>query len=170
MNLWRIGTILIAASISIVWVSGFMVINNHYGVEGNYDPGEIRSVILSLAGDVHVEVETPYGGRVSVYVLTWQDTLLVAQNKSLNGTKPVIQRVNTTSCDEVLSVPLPGLYSFVVTPVLNQTTYVRANIYRVVPQGMILTSGLLCAICGVILILPSALNRFRRASGRVIGA
>jgi len=112
-------------------------------------PDDCHGFLLSLGGSLTLIAGEVEGKLFSLYILTYEDTLMCLQKSSVNQTSPVLFRENITFISETVSIIFPGTYGILVFPVENETVTVGITIGRVLPQLGIVLYGIVLITAGV---------------------
>lgn len=151
----RIGKILIAISVSILLLS-FLPFSN-IRMSGNVEPNEYRGRIFGLGSHILIDIETTDNQQISVFILDWNNSMLLLGSGSLNDTTPVVSWENTTGYSGRVEVPFLGLYSIVVITPSNETVQFDVDIDYILPQYFIFLTGVTIFLLGVLLIAGNKL-------------
>ncbi|MHA1390068.1 MAG: hypothetical protein ACTSR9_16705 [Candidatus Thorarchaeota archaeon] len=156
----RIGKILIAISISILLLS-FLPFSN-IRLSGNVEPNEYRGRIFGLGSHVWLDIETTDNQQISVFILDWNNSMLLLGSGSMHDITPVVSFENTTGYSGRVEVPLLGLYSIVVATQSNETVQFDVDIDYILPQYFIFLAGVTILLLGVLLIAGNKLILHKR--------
>jgi hypothetical protein len=156
----RIGKILIAISVSILLLS-FLPFSN-IRMSGNVEPNEYRGRIFGLGSHILIDIETTDNQQISVFILDWNNSMLLLGSGSLNDTTPVVSWENTTGYSGRVEVPFLGLYSIVVITPSNETVQFDVDIDYILPQYFIFLTGVTIFLLGVLLIAGNKLILHKR--------
>ncbi len=156
----RIGKILIAISVSILLLS-FLPFSN-IRLSGSVEPNEYRGRIFGLGSHVWLDIETTDNQQISVFILDWNNSMLLLGSGSLDDITPVVSWENTTGYSGRVEVPSLGLYSIVVITQSNETVQFDVDSDYILPQYFIFLAGVTILLLGVLLIAGNKLILHKR--------
>lgn len=156
----RIGKILIAISVSILLLS-FLPFSN-IRLSGSVEPNEYRGRIFGLGSHVWLDIETTDNQQISVFILDWNNSMLLLGSGSLDDITPVVSWENTTGYSGRVEVPFLGLYSIVVITQSNETVQFDVDSDYILPQYFIFLAGVTILLLGVLLIAGNKLILHKR--------
>jgi hypothetical protein len=148
----RLGKLLAIIGLAVAAVS-FVCLDSRLGLGGSVQQGEYKGRLYGLTGDIYAEIMVESDQKISVYVLSWSDSIKLMENRSLAETSPVVRLDNISTFTGIFEIPLPGIYSFIVTSNYNETVYFDMDMNRILPQKGILVPGIIITITGVILVI-----------------
>lgn len=151
----RIGKILIAISVSILLLS-FLPFSN-IRLSSSVEPNEYRGRIFGLGSHVWLDIETTDNQQISVFILDWNNSMLLLGSGSLDDITPVVSWENTTGYSGRVEVPFLGLYSIVVITQSNETVQFDVDSDYILPQYFIFLAGVTILLLGVLLIAGNKL-------------
>lgn len=154
----RLSTSLALIGVALIVLSLFEPYFN-MGLSGAVEPGEYKGRLYLLTCDVHISVEVQGEGRLSLYLLNWEDSLLLLQFESLEGVEPVVQIANVSAFDGTITILVPGLYSLVVVSESGARVQYEGDMSRVLPQRTLLLAGSVLLVVGFAVIVGIQLTR-----------
>lgn len=99
--------------------------------------GHYESFMVNGAGNVFVQVSNTENKNISLYVLSYNDTLVLVSEDSLENTTPLFQKEDFVNFSSIIALPERGWYGIVVaTNSVNPSidkTFIDIHINRPTP-------------------------------------
>jgi hypothetical protein len=146
----RIYESLLVLGIALLVVS-FVPVSYVYTSTENIAPESYAVYRVATIENVHLKLEVIHGHPVSLYILDSTDTLLVAQEGSIENTSPLFEFEGVLSINETIALPAADIYFFLVTWTGEEADmpYYRIEVSGLVPHIRTFVASLLCVLSGL---------------------
>ncbi len=119
------------------------IVEPSYSTYYNLNPGEFRGYVVSCDSGFDIQISSWFNESFSVYFMTYENGLKTLEEGSLENVTVMQVFPDTTLLDVHISVPNPGRYVVLVTPLYNESiASFEVDFGKQIPnQGLVLVGS-----------------------------